>query len=162
MAQVDPFIQPIPKKILQDPEVRDYFQYLHRFLHDLWVRTGGGDDQINNLGVRELYPYQSTEEATSTDLTNLYSVGVSDSSKKEYYSVSSNHTTTGNEIIEATAELSVTLNTTPELLEAVSVKRNGTGIVTIVGTIDGDSNFQLLYNDESVDLIYNGSGWLII
>lgn len=44
MASVDPFIQPVPAKFQQDPELRAYFEYLHRFLHDLWVRTGGSTD----------------------------------------------------------------------------------------------------------------------
>lgn len=46
---VDPFIQPIPDKFLNDPdpEVRAYYEYQNRFLHDLWVRTGGGIDLID-------------------------------------------------------------------------------------------------------------------
>lgn len=46
MANVDPFIQPIPSKFNGDPELRAYWEYLHRFLHDIWVRTGAGDDAI--------------------------------------------------------------------------------------------------------------------
>lgn len=46
MALVDPFIQPLPPKIANDPELAPWFQYLSKFCHDLWVRTGSGTDSI--------------------------------------------------------------------------------------------------------------------
>lgn len=46
MAKVDPFVAPIPRKFLNDPELRPFFEYLNRFLHDLFIRTGGGEDVI--------------------------------------------------------------------------------------------------------------------
>ena len=49
MSSVDPFVIPIPEKLLRDQETREYFTYLGRFLHDLWVRTGGGNDKIDDL-----------------------------------------------------------------------------------------------------------------
>lgn len=53
MAEVDPFIQPIPVQFQGDRELRAYYEYLHRFLHDIWVRTGGGDDAIENIQEEE-------------------------------------------------------------------------------------------------------------
>lgn len=53
--EVDPFMHPIPAELSQDQETRQYFEYLNRHLHDLWVRSGGGDDYINNLDVSALY-----------------------------------------------------------------------------------------------------------
>jgi len=46
MANVDPFVIRWPKKWESDPELRDVLRYLNRFLHDLWIRTGGGTDYI--------------------------------------------------------------------------------------------------------------------
>lgn len=46
MASVDPFVIQWPKKWLDDPEIRPVIEYLNRFLHDLFIRTGGGDDLI--------------------------------------------------------------------------------------------------------------------
>lgn len=47
MSQVDPFVYPAtPSAIKSDRELDAYFQYLEKFLHDLWLRTGGGDDSI--------------------------------------------------------------------------------------------------------------------
>jgi outer membrane murein-binding lipoprotein Lpp len=56
LAKVDPFVAPIPRKFLNDPELRPFFEYLNRFLHDLFIRTGGGDDSI-----------ESIEEATAAE-----------------------------------------------------------------------------------------------
>jgi hypothetical protein len=47
MAQVDPFLVPVPKKLANDPELAPYFNYLNKFLHDLFLRTGGGEDIID-------------------------------------------------------------------------------------------------------------------
>ena len=46
MANVDQFVIRWPKKWESDPELRDVLRYLNRFLHDLWIRTGGGPDLI--------------------------------------------------------------------------------------------------------------------
>ncbi len=46
--EVDPFVAPIPKPWAEDPEIAPFAVYLNRFLHDLWVRTGGGDDLIGS------------------------------------------------------------------------------------------------------------------
>jgi hypothetical protein len=38
---------------------------------------------------------------------------------------------------------------------------SSTNVVTIAGTIDGDTNFDLLSKDEIVTVQSNGSGWYI-
>ena len=51
LANVDPFVIPVPPKLLEDPELRPFFEYLNRFLHDLFVRSGGGEDLVENSQV---------------------------------------------------------------------------------------------------------------
>jgi len=46
LADVDPFVIQWPNKWLSDPEIRPVIEYLNRFLHDLFIRTGGGGDLI--------------------------------------------------------------------------------------------------------------------
>lgn len=46
MALVDPFVVELPAKLANDPEVGPYFFYLNKFLHDIFERTGGGDDLV--------------------------------------------------------------------------------------------------------------------
>ena len=51
MANVDPYVQPIPKT-LQDkngnisPEFRQWLVYDNRWKFDMWIRTGGGVDSV--------------------------------------------------------------------------------------------------------------------
>lgn len=81
------------------------------------------------------------------------------------YVVSSNHTTTGAELVVCQAALTVTLNPSPVDKELVTVKRDGfNGSLLIVGTIDNGTNHNLFYNGDSVDLFYVAaeSSWFII
>lgn len=72
MAQkVDPFIHPIPKSLLNNPETRSYFEYLNRWAHDMWRRTGGSEDLIDAGGTRETYPW--AEDFTEDSRDSFYS-----------------------------------------------------------------------------------------
>lgn len=57
MVKVDPFIAPIPKKILNDPELKPFFEYFVRWAHDTWVKIGGATDPISENSTRESYPW---------------------------------------------------------------------------------------------------------
>jgi len=46
LAKVDPFVIQWPAKWMADDEIRPVVEYLNRFLHDLFIRSGGGDDLI--------------------------------------------------------------------------------------------------------------------
>ena len=46
MAKVDPFVIQWPQKWMADNEIRPVIEYLNRFLHDLFIRTGGGTDAV--------------------------------------------------------------------------------------------------------------------
>lgn len=59
MSNVDPFIIELPLKIVNDPELRPYFEYLNRFLHDTWVRTGGGVDLFETIVSSETFETSS-------------------------------------------------------------------------------------------------------
>lgn len=37
----------LPPKLLNDPELRDFFLYQQEYLFKLWLRTGGGTDNIS-------------------------------------------------------------------------------------------------------------------
>lgn len=160
MASVDPFIQPIPAKFQQDPELRAYFEYLHKHLFQAWVRTGGGDDAVLNQSTRELYPWDVANDRESFDI-------YFDNSKTLITkTVSSAYTTTGSEsLLIVTGATTITLNANPKDQEAVSVKRATTaGFVTVSGQIDGASNYTMTQNYQCIDLIYSveAGEWLIV
>jgi len=45
-TRVDPFVIPIPAALSKDADTRKYFEYLNRWAHDMWVRSGAGDDTL--------------------------------------------------------------------------------------------------------------------
>lgn len=150
MAQVDPFVINIPKKIVDDPELFPFFDYFVRWAHDMWVRTGAGDDDVGNQYIQELYPWQQPNY-------QIFDIPIT--------VTSSAHTTAGNEIVVATSNITVTLNSTPEDGEKVIVQRSTTdGNVTVSGTINGDSSFVMLFNYDSYTFVYSISEaeWKIV
>lgn len=60
MANVDPFVIQWPRAWEQDPEIGPVIHYLNRFLHDLWIRTGGSSDAIESVELAEKYPWPTT------------------------------------------------------------------------------------------------------
>lgn len=85
-----------------------------------------------------------------------------------YYAIAGTHTTSGNEVVEATGATNViTLNANPLSQEFVTVKRNTEGTVTVEGgsrNIDGLSDYKLLFNYESKNFIYSDTSdiWLVV
>lgn len=77
-VNVDPFVIPIPRKFSNDPELKPYFNYLHKFLHDIRNRTGGGDDAISNTVIREAYPWLEDYSDLDDKTGSLYGVSISD------------------------------------------------------------------------------------
>ena len=67
MTQVDPFIHPIPPKIQNDPELRPFFEYFVRWAHDMWVRSGGGNDLIDSAAKRESYAWDLNNSTDKQD-----------------------------------------------------------------------------------------------
>ena len=148
MAKVDPFIIPIPRKLLSDPELAGYFIYLNRWAHDIWVRTGAGSDDVQNINAVKRYrPNLSHVDDRSIIVT------------------SSNYTTAGDQTIIATGSITITLNTSPDDMEEVEVQRaTSSGPVTVSGTINSDSSYKLCGNYESKVFRYvtDRGEWIII
>jgi hypothetical protein len=163
MANVDPFIIQWPQKWVRDPEIGPVVTYLNRFLHDLYLRTGGGNDAIAAQSIRESYAWllgdRSSVESTQ------YSVTVS-STKENVLSTATSVTLTGYEsLVIVTAAATITLNPRPAEHETVTIKRAGAGTVVLSSSlnIDGAATYNMVMNYEAVDLVYSlQSGWLIV
>lgn len=131
-------------------------------IEQLWRRTGAGSDDVSDGQTRELFPWaqgQSESSGSNSTVNALFSLNKADT---PFFSVSTNHTTAGNEVIEATAALTVTLNQYPDELETVTVARNGTGNVIIDGNgnnIAGASTYTMLADGEVRDLTYLNGEW---
>ena len=140
VTQVDPFIIPIPRSLLSNPETRHYFEYLNRFLHDLWLRTGGGDDSIASSDVEETYPWSFSEAPESnvqslfqiqpeqpSNVQNLFQNNIDTSlGKLNAITVSTAYTAQANDFINAKGGATITFPRYPDDSEIIVI-RNGDG-----------------------------------
>ncbi len=126
VTQVDPFIIPIPPSLLGSPDTRHYFEYLNRFLHDLWLRTGGGDDSVASSDVEETYPWSFTAEPENNvqNLFNSQDAGMGGA--LNCITVSTAYTAAANDFINAKNGATITLPQYPNDSEFIIV-RNGDG-----------------------------------
>jgi len=131
LANVDPFVVTWPRKWLSDPELRPQLEYLNRFLHDIFLRTGGGVDKIENNTVNI---------GTNTDESKLFNIYSQENEQEQRFSypeyvepkafraitTSIDYTCVGYEFVNAKSGAQITFNEYPEENEVVIV-RNGDG-----------------------------------
>lgn len=150
MAKVNLPPLKIPQKILQDRESADYFDRLNFIIFQLWKRTGGGGDTIENnvtnISVNATDIAINTADIEALDNVNpIGAVNASDYQKPFYESVqSANYQTFIDEIIKLSADITITLNPYPLDKERVYVKSaTGKGFsVTSTRKIDGHSTIR--------------------
>ena len=166
MANVDPFVIKWPDKWLSDPQIEPVIRYLNRFLHDLWIRTGGGNDNIADEGIRELYPWNTKDKSEPLNVTFPSFTG---QGAFEVIEVSgTTHTTRGNEIVicNNTAKLTVTLNPNPDHKERAIIVRNNTGAVDVTTPvlINGQVLKSIIRRYTSIDHIFTSeaASWNVI
>ena len=127
MAKVDPFLHPIPRELLKDAETRGFFEYFVRWAHDIWVRTGGGDDSIESLGRREAYPwpFDSSDYQKGAELNGLYSGSAVETPQYRAVTVTSAiYTALPHDFINANARSIIKFPSTPPE-NCVIIIRNG-------------------------------------
>lgn len=190
----DPFVLPIPKKILDDPELRPFFEFWVDWSRQMWEKVGGGDDFISDQDVAELFPWGGQSEvpdnakypfsqaapppdaaykfAIAQEIANRYAFSNTaeqqvanfyrfDAQRPEqpFFSVSANHTCRGSESVEATSNITVYLDATPDETTQIWVKRNtGAGTVTVDGNginIDGAATSSFATNYDAGIFIYS-------
>ena len=157
MANVDPFVIQGPRKWLQDPEIGPAVVYLNRFLHDMFLRSGGGNDAIADEGIKELYPWVPSPEDDFNEFKSLFPQVMQNGKSFEVIAVTADHTTSGNEILicNNASIITVTLNATPDDEEEVIIKRRGATVkVAAVKEIDGETNKTIAIRYDSPHLIF--------
>jgi hypothetical protein len=68
MVDVSPFVHPIPKAFLRDPETRAYFEYLNRFLLQLRSQSG---DSVTNITVIEAETEEILDQLDNPEASTL-------------------------------------------------------------------------------------------
>jgi hypothetical protein len=147
MAKVNPPPQlRRPNKLTSDQEMRPYFERLEWILFQLWSRTGGADDSVDdtvNSQVDTDGLFGLFGRIAALELRNIVSTAV-------------DYTTIGSDIVICTDAVTVTLNDEPDDQETPSIKRTA-GLVVINGNgklIDGSSTLRINVKYTSLDIIY--------
>jgi len=153
----------LPDKLLADDELRNYFIAQQEDLYRLWLRSGGGTDQVGEI-VLDLTTVNNRLDAIEDRLDLLeprvtYLEGT-------IVVTAANVTAAGNTTIICTAAVTVTLAADPLDKDLVKVKATN-GNVTIAGNgnnIDGDSSVTMRRNFTGLDMVYSSSAdaWFIV
>lgn len=173
MATADPYVQPIPQSILRsgDDEMRAWFEYDNRWKHDIWQKLGGGGDSVedsadvaaaNEIQISQIQGLIAFLQQRIQDLEN--DVPLPTPVKQySFVSISSSYTTAGNEYIRVTAAATITLNSTPGHMEEVFVQPTSNVVVTISGSINGDTELVMNHAYDLAHLVYHADigEWII-
>jgi hypothetical protein len=154
MTQVNPPPQiKLPSAFLKDREISGYFRQLDRMLLQLWTRTGGTTDIINE--TEQVLTGQIARSARNTAKINA----IEDTTERVVI-VTANYTASPFETIicNNSSAINVTLDTNPIEGDIVHIKRNNAE-VTIIGTIDGLSDMVLNVPKYTAKLAFNGTDW---
>lgn len=150
-------------ELLEEIEEVEYEQPIDSRLSEALDRVDEIEESISDSRISEaLERIEEIDDVVpSSKINELYD------ERLKGFSVSSAHTTSGNELIIATATLTVTLNDKPKDFEFVEVKSAVVGTVTIDGngnTIDGSSTLTISHKYDSPKLRYSidADEWLIV
>ena len=154
MAKVNPppMLQ-IPDALLKDRQTRDYLRQVETILFQLFQRTGGAVDIIENSQNN----ITSSSSRVSRNAARLNSLEL-----KEFEIVSTTIDLTTEEfqiiICKNVAPITITLD--PQAIEndEVHIKRRG-GSITVSGSIDGFTNKIINVLNYSMHLVFDGVDW---
>jgi hypothetical protein len=154
MANVNPPPQlRMPVEFSSNARVRSYLDNINTILFQLWQRTGGGDDAIEN----QEQTLTSTGSRVSRNAAKINSLEL-----KEFEIVQTTTSLTTQEfqiiICKNTDPIDITLN--PEAVEndEVHIKRRE-GKINVIGSIDGAQNKVINIKNYSMHLVFDGADW---
>jgi hypothetical protein len=134
-----------------------YFEELERFLHDLWVRTGGGTDTVESAAIEEKYPWP-TAQLTSEAKEFQYPL-ILPSAEQVFntVTVTGSYTAMPYDFINAKSNAQITFPAYPEE-NSVIIIRNGDGSkITLSGNgrnINGSATGVLRRESTSIEFYY--------
>lgn len=152
MANVDPFVIQWPRAWTDDPEIGPVVHYLNRFLHDLFIRSGGGDDLIEEaekllVGVDSRV---SKNTAIIDYLSNREKIVVTTAGLTAYRFDTI--------ICNNTSSINITLDPNAKKGDVINVKRQNAEVI-VLGDIDGDTDMVINVQYYSAKLVFNGTDW---
>jgi len=143
----------IPDSFLTDPDIRSFFEQQQKIIFQLWNRTGGSDDLIDESEQT----LTSTSSRVSRNAARLHALEKVDF---DIEIITANITTERNQIIicQNTASINVTLDPNAIEEDEVHIKRTD-AVVNVIGSIDGKTQNIINVRYYSMHLVFDGSGW---
>ena len=154
MATVNPPPQlRVPRAFLKDPEVRSFIEQQNTIIFQLYQRTGGVVDEVENSQQN----ITSSSSRVSRNAARINSIEL-----KEFEIVTTATSVTAKEfqIVICKNTLPITVTLDPQAIEhdEVHIKRRGESI-EVIGSIDGFTNKTINILNYSMHLIFDGTDW---
>ena len=157
MADVDPRLNQIPRELQDTFDKRIYFEELERFLHDLWVRTGGGNDAVENAAIEEKYPWPTAQLASEAKEFQYPLILSSVDQAFNAVTATGSYTAMPYDFINAKTRAQITFPAYPEG-NSVIIIRNGDGSkIKFDGNgrnINGSSSGVLCQKSTAIEFYY--------
>lgn len=138
----------IPDKILNDDELRDYFTTLQNDLYRLWLRSGGGTDQVGDIGDQlevindRLDAIEARLDLLESRVTYLEGLTIVTA-----IALTIDNAVTGHQTIVCTAPVTIKLDATPADRDTAKIKVGQKNTKIII-----DGNGKLIEEDETMIL----------
>ena len=142
-----------PRSWQGDPEIVAYYKNVDRMMLQLWLRTGGSDDLVDDAA-------QSITSSSSRISRNAAKINALEKVAFDVEIITEDFTTNRNQIIicKNTRLIPVTLDPQAVVEDTVHIKRTDKA-VNVVGTIDGFTNKMINVQYFSLHLVFNGLDW---
>ena len=143
----------IPEQFRKDALTRNFFEQTNTILFQLWQRTGGTTDAIDNS-------QQNISSSSSRVSRNAARINSLELKEFEIISTSVNLTTEEFQIIICKNVNSIDITLDPQAIEndEVHIKRRN-GPINVIGSIDGFTNKVINVLNYSMHLVFDGTDW---
>ena len=143
----------IPPELSKDRRTIDYLNQTNTILFQLWQRTGGANDLIDesqqDITSSSSRVSRNTARINSLELKEFGIVNaLVDLTSKEFQVI----------ICKNTASISITLDPQAIANDEVHIKRRGAEVM-VIGLIDGFTNKTINVLNYSMHLIFDGIDW---
>jgi hypothetical protein len=157
MATVNPPPQlQLPKEFISNKQQRNYFKQVETILFQLWQRTGGTVDAVENS-------QQNITSSSSRVSRNAARINSLELKEFEIVQVTNDTQTDKNQILICKNTSPITITLDPQAVEddEVHIKRRGASI-TVLGSVDGNSSRVINRELWSDHLVFDGTDWSAI
>ena len=153
---LDPPIEQVPSQLLENHDMRIYFEELQRWRFDVFVKLGEGGDPVSDAEEFSIEDTSTNSELLEEFETEFSQIVIPAIKETEVIATSTDFTTTGSQIIICTntTPINITLNATPDEGEQLHIKMQNTGSVNLIGPIDGEAEITIINRYDAPHLIF--------